>query len=55
MRFFVCWNDACYKIKISENLPTAMKELKLLKNCITIGSIKKDGCIKRDYEMLEET
>lgn len=32
---FLSWDDACNKMKFSENLPNALKKLQLLKDCVS--------------------
>ncbi|KAK0076364.1 hypothetical protein PV325_005506 [Microctonus aethiopoides] len=50
---FLSWDDACNKIKFSENLPNALKKLQLLKDCVPTGMRKKMAAANVSYETLE--
>lgn len=47
-------DDACNKIKFSENLPQALKNLELLKDCVSAGMRKKMVAANVTYELLED-
>ncbi|KAK0169186.1 hypothetical protein PV327_011725, partial [Microctonus hyperodae] len=51
---FLSWDDASNKIKFSQNLPNALKELHLLTDCVSIGMRKRMAAANVSYETLED-
>ncbi|KAH0553362.1 hypothetical protein KQX54_002139 [Cotesia glomerata] len=49
------WDDACNKIKFAKNLPQALKNLELLKDCVSVGIRKKMIVANVTFEHLEDT